>query len=104
MRVIATADNTAPFEDMSQQWRTFGFTVSDLTGPRFEPHTSRSSDERVTAPPTGKPSLKSYTVTSLAKMVWVNIYSFPVFDLKFSLRQKLILCLYNVQYNHFVKN
>ena len=29
-------------------------TVSDLTGPRFEPLTSRSRDERVTARPTGR--------------------------------------------------
>ena len=29
--------NTAPFEEMSQRWRAVGNTVSDLTGPRFEP-------------------------------------------------------------------
>ena len=34
---------------MSQPWRTVGNTVSDLTGLRFEPQTSRSRDERVTA-------------------------------------------------------
>ena len=28
---------------MSQRWRADGNTVSDLTGPRFEPHTSRST-------------------------------------------------------------
>ena len=38
--------NTAPFEEMSQRWRAVGNTVSDLTGPRFEPQTSRSRDER----------------------------------------------------------
>ena len=38
---------------MSQRWRAVGNTVSDLTGPRFEPQTSRSRDERVTARPTG---------------------------------------------------
>ena len=48
-RVIAPAGNTAPFEEMSQRWRAVGNTVSDLTGPRFEPLTSRSRDERVTA-------------------------------------------------------
>ena len=37
---------------MSQWWRAVGNTVSDLTGPRFEPQTSRSRDERVTARPT----------------------------------------------------
>ena len=46
--------NTAPFEEMSQRWRAVGNTVSDLTGPRFEPQTSRSRDERVTARPTGR--------------------------------------------------
>ena len=44
--------NTAPFEEMSQRWRAVGNTVSDLTGPRFEPQTSRSRDKRVTARPT----------------------------------------------------
>ena len=29
--------NTVPFEEMSQWWRAVGNTVSDLTGPRFEP-------------------------------------------------------------------
>ena len=46
--------NTAPFEEMSQRWRAVGNTVSDLTGPRFEPQTSRSRDGRVTARPTGR--------------------------------------------------
>ena len=39
--------NTASFEKMLQRWRTVDNTVSDLTGPRFEPQTSRSRDERV---------------------------------------------------------
>ena len=41
--------NTAPFKEMLQRWRAVGNTVSDLTGPRFEPQTSRSGDELVTA-------------------------------------------------------
>ena len=41
--------NTAPFKEMLQRWRAVGNTVSDLTGPKFEPQTSRSRDERVTA-------------------------------------------------------
>ena len=45
--------NTAPFEETSQRWRAVGNTVSDLTSPRFEPQTSRSKDEHVTARPTG---------------------------------------------------
>ena len=32
---------------------TLSNTVSELTGPRFEPQTPRSRDERVTAQPTG---------------------------------------------------
>ena len=36
---------------LSQRWRAVGNAVSDLTGPRFEPLTSRSRDERVTARP-----------------------------------------------------
>ena len=43
--------NTASFE-MLQQWHTIGNTVSDLTGLRFEPQTSRSRDERIKARPT----------------------------------------------------
>ena len=37
--------NTASLEEMSQRWRAVGNTVSDLTGARFEPQTSRSRDE-----------------------------------------------------------
>ena len=44
--------NTTSFEEMSQRWRAVGNTVSDLTGPRFEPQTSCSRDESVTARPT----------------------------------------------------
>ena len=39
--------NTASFEEMSQRLRTVDNTVSDLTGPRFEPQTSRFRDERL---------------------------------------------------------
>ena len=45
---------TAPIEEMPQRYGVVGNTVSDLTGPRFEPQTSRSRDERVTARPTGR--------------------------------------------------
>ena len=34
---------------MLLRWRAVGNTASDLTGPRFEPQTSRFQDERVTA-------------------------------------------------------
>ena len=44
-------DNAASVEKMLQRWRAAGNTVSDLTGPRFEPQTSRSTDECITAWP-----------------------------------------------------
>ena len=43
---------TASSEEMSQQWQVIANTVSDLTGQRVEPQTSRSRDERITARPT----------------------------------------------------
>ena len=46
--------NTAPFEEMSQQWRVVANSVSDLTGPRLEPQTSRSKGERHAALLTGR--------------------------------------------------
>ena len=45
--------NTVSLEEMSQRWQAIDNTVSDLTGPRFEPHASRSRDERATARSTG---------------------------------------------------
>ena len=41
------------FEEMLQQWQAIGNTVTNLTGPRFEPQASCSRDKRVTARPTG---------------------------------------------------
>ena len=54
LRVIAPP-NTAPFEEMLQRWQAHVNTanltanVSNLTGLRFEPQISRSTDERATA-------------------------------------------------------
>ena len=48
-RVAGPTGNTALFEVMSQRWRAIDNTVSDLTGVRFEPQTSHSRDESVTA-------------------------------------------------------
>ena len=45
--------NTAPLEEMLPRWRAVGNTVANLTGSRFEPQTSRSRDERITARPSG---------------------------------------------------
>ena len=41
-------NDTAAFEEMSQRWQAVSSTVTDLIGPRFEPQTSRSRNERVT--------------------------------------------------------
>ena len=46
---LLRSGDTVSFEEMSQRTRTVGNTAPDLTGPRFEPHTSRSKDERVSA-------------------------------------------------------
>ena len=46
--------NTATIEEMSQRRRAVGKTVSKLTETSFGPQTFRSSDERVTARPTGR--------------------------------------------------
>ena len=46
--------NLAPFKEMSQRWQAVGIIVFNLTGSRFEPQTSNSRDERVTAWPTGR--------------------------------------------------
>ena len=50
--------NTASFEEVSQRRQAVGNTVSDLTGPRFKPQTSRSRDKRVAARPTGRYTAK----------------------------------------------
>ena len=62
--------NIAPFEEMPQRWRAVGSTMSDLTGPRFEPQNSRSRDERVAVRPAGR------LVRLLTNSNEVKIYSF----------------------------
>ena len=57
--------NTAPFKEMLQRWRAVGNTVSNFTGPKFEPQTSRSRDERVTARPTCIINIKSIKIIKL---------------------------------------
>ena len=52
--IIALAGNAAPFEEMTQLRQAVRNSVSDLTGRRFEPHTSRSRDVRVIAQPQNK--------------------------------------------------
>ena len=46
--------NTASFKEMLQQWLAIGKVVSNLTGSRFEPQTSRSRNERFIAQLTGQ--------------------------------------------------
>ena len=59
---LLRSDNTPPFEEMSQRCRAVGNIVSDLTGPRFDAYASRSSDERVSARPTGRTSITNWSV------------------------------------------
>ena len=54
--------NTASFEEMSEWWRAVGNTLSDLTGPRFEPQTSYSRDERVPLDQLAGMKQKSYCI------------------------------------------
>ena len=51
LQVIAPAGKTASLE-MLRRWRAVGNTVSNFTGPKFKPQTSRYRDGRVTARPT----------------------------------------------------
>ena len=46
--------STVLFKEMLKRWCAVGNIASDLTGPRFEPHTSLSRDQRVTAGPPGR--------------------------------------------------
>ena len=46
--------NTARFVEISQRWRAVGITLSDFTGPRFEPQISCSRDKRITARTSGR--------------------------------------------------
>ena len=43
--------STASFQEMLQQWRAVGKTMSNLNGTRFEPRTYRSRDKRITTRP-----------------------------------------------------
>ena len=63
---------------MSQQRRAVGNTVSDLTGPRFEPLTSRSRDERVTARPTGQYESSLGGLINLMQEIF-SVFACPLF-------------------------
>ena len=58
--------NTAPFEEMPQQRRAVGTTVSELPGPRFELQTFRTRDECVIARPTGR-SMFVYIISNFLR-------------------------------------
>ena len=60
--------NTASFQEMLQRWQDVGNTVTDLTGPRFEPETSCSKNKRVAAPTTGQSSLILFDVDFLIEI------------------------------------
>ena len=65
--------NTASFEEVLQRRQAIGDTVSDLTGPRFKPQTSRSRDKRVAARPTGRYTAKIEKKASAATLErWSN--------------------------------
>ena len=63
---------------MLQRWRAVGNTVSDLTGPRFEPLTSRSRDERVTV------HILHANITFVKKSLfvpfWLYICSYSIYN------------------------
>ena len=79
--------NTTHFEEILPPWRAVGNTASDLTGSKFEPQTSRSRDERVTARPPGiviePPSILLAKTCGIEKLmltfgnyVWLLRFSF----------------------------
>ena len=50
-RYCVRATQLLPFEEMLQRQRAVGNPVFNLTDPRFEPHTSRSIDNRLATRP-----------------------------------------------------
>ena len=71
MRVVAPGQHSS-FEEMTQRWRAVGNIVSDFTCPRFKPHTSRSTDERVTARPTLNLDLLGLLISSNIEIVGIK--------------------------------
>ena len=65
--------NTAPFKEILQWWQAVGNFVSDLTGLRFEPQTSRFKDEYVTPRPTGRPRFIVITCFLKAISIYRNL-------------------------------
>ena len=80
---------------MSQRWRAVGNTVSDFTGRKFEPKTSRSIYEGATTRPIGRSLL----------LVWLKIFLFFTFSefvmylFLFGNKRVLLLLLYFLRAN-----
>ena len=54
LRVITPGQHSSFWRNVATVARRWSYTVSNLTGPRLEPQTSGSRDERVTTPPTNR--------------------------------------------------
>ena len=82
--------NIASFKEMSKRWRAVGNTAFDLTGPRFEPWTSRSRDERVTARPTSRqPADRAVMPSSLEREIrGSNLWPPHFFERSYVARQQ----------------
>ena len=89
--------NTASFEQMSQWWRTVGNTVFNLIGRRFESQTSRSSDERVTAQPTGWSRLL-FLGLIVPLRPWILFVAYRFFFSTYIVLNKSLLTCKNYQY------
>ena len=74
--------NTAPLEETLHRWRAVGNTVSDLTGPRFEPQNPSSGGERVTAQPTDWFYKTSIFEISFKSKTWPLLQSSSRFEFK----------------------
>ena len=94
---------TASFEEMLQRLRAVGNAVSDLTGPRFDHLTYRSTDERFSARPAGRFNwFKIIQFESLYNSVFSNFCNSPsVFPStsKVNKYHQHIILEYNLQHN-----
>ena len=82
----------ASSEGISQRWRAVGNTLFDLTGPRFEPQTSCSRDERVTARPTAAQKYGSTTTDREQRRLAEKCGSKYIFAIPRAILPKPSLC------------
>ena len=68
--------NTAPFEEKSQRWQTVGNSVLDLIGPEFEPLTSRTRAEHVTALASGSQFILKLAPLREGKIIFAPLAQF----------------------------